>query len=234
MITFQTAYLKTYYPAEFMAALLTSEEGNTDKISKYIDEASRLGIGLLPPSINQSLRGFSVVDDENSKSGTSIIYGLGAIKGVGGAAIENILELQSEAKFQSIDDFASRVDNFRVNKKVIESLIYAGAMDCLGKSRLAMIQNMENILRKKNMLLLYFREIFSLSPWKKMFEAMKSYDGHMYVALSSQALVNFMNYVGFLFIPLVAMQNNLSLSEIAILFAVMRLPYLVNILIGNI
>ena len=146
MITFQTAYLKTYYPAEFMAALLTSEEGNTDKISKYIDEASRLGIGLLPPSINQSLRGFSVVDDENSKSGTSIIYGLGAIKGVGGAAIENILELQSEAKFQSIDDFASRVDNFRVNKKVIESLIYAGAMDCLGKSRLAMIQNMENIL----------------------------------------------------------------------------------------
>ena len=95
-------------------------------------------------------------------------------------------------------------------------------------------QNMENILRKKNMLLLYFREIFSLSPWKKMFEAMKSYDGNMYVALSSQALVNFMNYVGFLFIPLVAMQNNLSLSEIAILFAVMRLPYLVNILIGNI
>jgi hypothetical protein len=93
---------------------------------------------------------------------------------------------------------------------------------------------MEDILRKKNMLLLYFREIFSLSPWKKMFEAMKSYDGHMYVALSSQALVNFMNYVGFLFIPLVAMQNNLSLSEIAILFAVMRLPYLVNILIGNI
>ena len=93
---------------------------------------------------------------------------------------------------------------------------------------------MEDILRKKNMLLLYFREIFSLSPWKKMFEAMKGYDGHMYVALSSQALVNFMNYVGFLFIPLVAMQNNLSLSEIAILFAVMRLPYLVNILIGNI
>ncbi|MDA3078738.1 DNA polymerase III subunit alpha [Campylobacter sp. JMF_06 NA1] len=146
MITFQTAYLKTYYPAEFMAGLLTSEEGNTDKVAKYIDEAKRLGIGLKQPSINQSLRGFSVIDDEASESGQSIIYGLGAIKGVGSAAIENILELQNERLFENIDDFATRVDNFKVNKKVIESLTYGGAMDCLGKTRLSIIQNMENIL----------------------------------------------------------------------------------------
>ncbi|MCR4941518.1 MAG: DNA polymerase III subunit alpha [Campylobacter sp.] len=146
MITFQTAYLKAYYPAEFMAGLLSSEAENTDKVAKYIDEAKKLGIGLLPPSINQSAKAFSVVDDENSPSKKSIIYGLEAIKGVGGAAIDNIIELQNEKKFDDINDFANRVDNFRVNKKVIESLTYGGAMDCLGKTRLAIIQNMDNIL----------------------------------------------------------------------------------------
>lgn len=147
MITFQTAYLKTYYPAEFMAALITAEEGNTDKIVKYIDEAKRLGIGLLPPSINASIKEFSVVDDENSSSGKSIIYGLGAIKGVGAGAIENIIEMREKnGDYKTIDDFVSLVDNFKVNKKVLESLIYAGAMDALGKSRMALIQNIENII----------------------------------------------------------------------------------------
>ena len=146
MITFQTAYLKTYYPAEFMAASLSFEEGNAKKVAIYIDEAKRLGVGLLPPSINASLRQFSVVEDKNSPSGKAIIYGLGAIKGVGTGAIDNIIALRSEKKFESLDDFASRVDNFQVNKKVIEALNFAGALDCLGKTRLAIIQNIENIL----------------------------------------------------------------------------------------
>ena len=146
MITFQTAYLKTYYPAEFMAALLTSEESNADKVLTYIDEAKRLGITILPPSINKSIREFSVTDDENAPSKTAIIYGLGAIKGVGLAGIENIIELRDEKLFETIDDFASRVDNFKVNKKVIEALTCAGAMDCLGKTRKALLQNSENIV----------------------------------------------------------------------------------------
>ena len=103
-------------------------------------------MGLLPPSINASLRQFSVVDDENTTSKKSIIYGLGAIKGVGTGAIDNIIALRSEKAFENLDDFASRVDNFQVNKKVIEALNFAGALDCLGKTRLSIIQNIENIL----------------------------------------------------------------------------------------
>lgn len=147
MITFQTAYLKTYYPAEFMAALLTAEEGNNDKIAVYIDESKRLGIGILPPSVNKSIRQFSVVDDENFASKTAIIFGLGAIKGVGIGAIENILDERKESgNFKDIDDFASRIDNFKVNKKVVEALTCAGAFDCFNKTRKDLMTNAENLV----------------------------------------------------------------------------------------
>lgn len=92
----------------------------------------------------------------------------------------------------------------------------------------------KKVIGKKGILLSFFREVFSLGAWRKMFQALQSYGWPMYIALSSQSLVNFINYVSFLFIPLIAIDNNLSLSEIAILFAVMRVPYLVNILIGNV
>lgn len=141
LITFQTAYLKAHYPAEFMAALLTSEESNADKLARYMDEIKRLGIKLLPPSINTSIRQFSVSDD-----GKSIIYGLGAIKGVGLGAIENIVEQRGESGYKDIDDFVSKVDSFKVNKKVLESLIKAGAINCLGLSRMCLLRNVENIL----------------------------------------------------------------------------------------
>lgn len=143
MITFQTAYLKTYYPSEFMAALMTSEERDLDKISNYTSEIKRLNIGILPPDLNKSIREFSAIKDGERDA---IIYGFGAIKGVGVAAIENILEVRKNGNFKNLDDFICRVDNFKVNKKVIESLIGSGAFDCFGKTRLALMQNIEAIL----------------------------------------------------------------------------------------
>ena len=143
-IVFQTAYLKAYYPAEFMAALLTSEESNADKISRYIDEIKRLNIDILPPSVNRSAREFSVVKN-GERDG--IIYGLGAIKGVGAAAIENILdEREKDGEFKSLDDFVSRADAFRVNKKVFESLTKAGAMDEFGFTRKMLLTCVEDIV----------------------------------------------------------------------------------------
>lgn len=142
-VTFQTAYLKTYYPAEFMAALITSEENNVDKISTYIDECKRLDIAILPPSVNKSAKEFSVVEQDGK---AAIIYGLGAIKGVGGAAIENILEEQQKGEFSSLDNFVSRVDNFKVNKKVFESLIKSGSFDSFGLTRKMMLNNIDNIV----------------------------------------------------------------------------------------
>ncbi len=95
------------------------------------------------------------------------------------------------------------------------------------------MQSVKKLMGKRGVISTFFREICSLAPWKKMFVALKSYGGPMYVALASQALVSFMNYVGFLFIPIIAIENNLSLPHIAILFAVMRLPYIINVLIGS-
>ncbi|MSN96553.1 DNA polymerase III subunit alpha [Campylobacter sp. FMV-PI01] len=143
LITFQTAYLKTHYQAEFMAALLTSEENNIDKVVKYIDEIKRLNIKLLPPSINLSYREFSVVREDDKDC---IIFGMGAIKGVGSGAIENLVKEREVSKFKDLKDFVSKIDSYKVNKKVIESLIKAGAMDCLGLSRKCMINNIENII----------------------------------------------------------------------------------------
>ncbi|MGG7073979.1 DNA polymerase III subunit alpha [Campylobacter sp. 9BO] len=143
-VTFQTAYLKAYYPAEFMAALLTSEENNTDKIVRYIDESKRLKIDVLAPHINHSAKEFSVVNIDNK---AKIVFGFGAIKGVGGAAIENIRsEIKTAGAFKSLDDFVSRVDPFKVNKKVIESLIKSGAFDVFELTRMSLINNIENIL----------------------------------------------------------------------------------------
>lgn len=143
-ITFQTAYLKAYYPAEFMAALLTSEHNKTEKITKYIDECKRLNIDVLPPSINYSADEFSVIKRDGKDA---IVYGLCAIKGVGGSAIENILaEREADGNFKDLDDFVSRVDAFRVNKKVIESLIKSGSYDEFGFSRKMLIHNVDNII----------------------------------------------------------------------------------------
>ena len=143
MVTFQTSYLKCYYPAEFMSALLTSEADNTDKIVKYVDEVKSLGIKLLPPSITHSIVSFSPSHQENEDA---ILFGLGAIKGVGSKAIESILEARDENPFENLSDFISRIDTSKVNKRVLEALIKSGAMDSFGYSRKAMLDQIEAIV----------------------------------------------------------------------------------------
>ena len=129
LVAYQTAYFKANYPVEFMAALLTSEMGDTDKIVKYIDECRAMGITVSPPDVNVSAVQFSVAGD-------TIRFGLAAIKNVGEAAMESILKTRAEAgPFASLDDFCARVDLRLVNRRVIESLVKAGAFDSLGLTR---------------------------------------------------------------------------------------------------
>lgn len=144
MITFQTAYLKAYYPQEFMAALLTSEQDNTDKIVKYIDEVERLNIKLSPPDITKSSVEFTAIKDDDGED--AILFGLGAIKGVGTAAISSILEARNEKPFENLNDFISRIDSSKVNKKVIEGLIKSGSFDGFGYSRKSLLEHIEDII----------------------------------------------------------------------------------------
>ncbi|MBU2103134.1 MAG: DNA polymerase III subunit alpha [Candidatus Omnitrophota bacterium] len=142
LISYQTAYLKANFGAEFMAALLTSERNNTDKIREYVNEAGRMGIKVLPPDINTSFANFTVTDDGN------IRFGLLAIKNVGGAALTSIIEVRKAAKFGGIFDFCERVDSRTVNKKVIESLIKSGAMDTFGLRRAQMAAILDGVLSR--------------------------------------------------------------------------------------
>ncbi|MBN2057627.1 MAG: DNA polymerase III subunit alpha [Candidatus Saganbacteria bacterium] len=129
VISYQTAYLKANYPTEFMAALLTSVVGNTDKVTGYITESRHLGIKVLAPDINESDRNFTVTRD-------GIRFGLSAIKNVGQSAIDSIIEARREkGPFSSLADLCRRIDTRAVNKKVIESLIKAGTFDSLGQGR---------------------------------------------------------------------------------------------------
>lgn len=143
MVTFQTAWLKTYYPQEFMAALLTSEKDNTDKVVKYIDEAKRMKIFLGAPDINHSQLEFSAINKDEQDQ---ILFGLGAIKGVGEAAVESILEARSEGEFKDIQDFINRIEPQKVNKKVIECIIKAGGLDHFGYSRRALLEQVETLV----------------------------------------------------------------------------------------
>ena len=130
LICYQTAYLKAHHPAQFMAALLSCDMNNTDKIVLYINECREHKIEVLPPDINESLYDFNVTDDR-------IRFGLAAVKNVGGAALESIIqERTAEGKqYLSLADFCNRIDSRRVNSRVIESLIKAGAFDSLGCKR---------------------------------------------------------------------------------------------------
>jgi len=129
LVAYQTAYFKANYPVEFMAALLTSEMGDTDKIVKYIEECRAMEIRVEPPDVNVSAVRFSVAGD-------TVRFGLAAIRNVGEAAMESILRARAEAgPFTSLEDFCARVDLRLVNRRVLESLIKAGAFDSLGLSR---------------------------------------------------------------------------------------------------
>jgi DNA polymerase-3 subunit alpha len=144
MVTFYTSYLKRYYPTEFMAALLTLEKDNTDKVVKYVDEVKRIGIDLLPPDINKSDLVFNA-QTINSKE--SVLFGMGAIKGAGDVAIKSIIAARNEGgEFKDLSDFISRIDSSKVNKRVIESLIKSGALDSFEYSRQAMLTQVEKIV----------------------------------------------------------------------------------------
>jgi DNA polymerase III subunit alpha len=140
MISYQTAYLKTHYAVEFMAALLTSEKDNRDKIIKYINCCKELGIKVLPPDINESVRDFNVTE-------TCIRFGLAAIKNVGMGSIDAILSARSKlGKFSSLTELCNNVDFSKVNKRVFESLIKCGAFDSLGYRRKQLIGSYESII----------------------------------------------------------------------------------------
>lgn len=145
MIAYQTAYMKANYPVEYMCALLTADASFTEKIAEGVAESKRMGIKVLPPDINESQVGFTIVKNEESLDGLGIRFGLGAIKNVGNAAIEVILRSRKEqGQFHSLSDFCQKVDSRKVNKKVLESLIKAGAFDKFG-SRAAMIAGLDEI-----------------------------------------------------------------------------------------
>ena len=143
MITFYTSYLKHYYPTEFMAAILTLEKNNTDKVVKYVDELSHMGIKLLPPDINRSGLMFEATNIDGDEV---VMFGMGAVKGAGDIAINTMLEAREEGVFKDLSDFVSRIDSSKVNKKVIESLIKAGALDSFGYSRKSLLSQIEEIV----------------------------------------------------------------------------------------
>jgi len=147
MIAYQTAYMKAHYPVEFMAALLTAESSNKDKIPIAVEEAKRMRIKIIPPDINKSQVGFSIIKDQQSLDNKAIIFGLSAIKNVGEAAIEAILAARKGKQFSCLTDFCQRVDQQKVNKKVLESLIQVGAFDSFGK-RSQLLLSLESIRQK--------------------------------------------------------------------------------------
>ncbi len=139
-VSYQTAYLKAHYPVEFMAATLSMDIHDTDKIVKSINECRQMKINVLPPDINQSGSEFRVVDN-------SIRFGLAAVKGIGVAAIESIIEARdADGPFTSIADFTGRADARKVNKKVLEGLVKAGAFDSLGTTRAAAMDSVTTAL----------------------------------------------------------------------------------------
>jgi DNA polymerase-3 subunit alpha len=139
IVSYQTAYLKAHYPVEFLAASMTLDMSNTDKLADFRQDAMRLGIEVVPPSVMTSFRDFEVGEDR-------IFYSLEAIKGVGEAAVEHIVEKRKAGKFSSLADFCERIDPKIVGKRVFESLIAAGALDCFGHDRAAMMAGVERMM----------------------------------------------------------------------------------------
>jgi DNA polymerase III alpha subunit len=148
LVAYQTAYMKANYPVEFMAALMTAEYGDTEKIARAIDECKRMGIAVLPPDVNYSEVGFTIenvadlpkeqLDRAISKAGEgkdakqAIRFGLSAIKNVGIGAIESIMKAREKRPFKNLADLCGRIDTRLVNRRTLESLVKAGALDSFG------------------------------------------------------------------------------------------------------
>jgi len=143
LISVQTAYLKTHYPVEYMTALLTVYQSNTDKVTLYASECRQMGIEILPPNVNHSDWGFTIQDGPEGNS--CIRFGLGAVKNVGEGPVEAIREGRAGKPFTDINDFMKRVDLRRVGRRALESLIQVGALDDFGE-RPALLEAMERII----------------------------------------------------------------------------------------
>jgi len=143
LISYQTAWLKAHYPAAFMAAVLSSEMANTDKVVVYLEECKVLHLEVTLPDINQGNYGFTVLDEKH------LSYGLGAIKGAGEAAIEAIVATRQEkGEFKDIFDFCERIDGLKVNRRTIEALIKAGAFDRIGPHRASLFASLNAALQQ--------------------------------------------------------------------------------------
>ncbi|MGJ3354292.1 DNA polymerase III subunit alpha [Providencia sp. Je.9.19] len=142
LVSYQTLWLKAHYPAEFMAAVMTADMDNTEKVVGLVDECWRMGLKVLPPDINSGLYHFHVNDEGE------IVYGIGAIKGVGEGPIEAIVEARQEGGiFKEIFDLCARVDIKKINRRMMEKLIMAGAFDHLGPHRAALMSSLEDALK---------------------------------------------------------------------------------------
>lgn len=169
MITYQTAYLRAHYPVEFMAALMTNELDDTDKVLKNLTECRNIGIHVLPPDINKSVKEFSVEEK-------AIRYGLAAIKGIGEKAVEAIIEGRGETPFTEFEEFLERVDAKALNKRVVENLIKSGGCDCLNISRRELLERIEDAMKAadsyhnrkdSNQMSLFATEVLYQVPRKK-------------------------------------------------------------------
>jgi DNA polymerase-3 subunit alpha len=145
ILSYHTAWLKTHYPAEFMAALLTSQIGDTDSVVKYINEARELGIEVLPPDINESGYKFTVVGEKR------IRFGLGAIRNVGKSAIESLLAARANAPVKTIFELCDRIDLRLCNKRVLEALIGAGALDSLEGHRGQLVAVLDTAIQEASL-----------------------------------------------------------------------------------
>ncbi len=146
LLTYQTAYLKTHYPLEFMASLLTSEMGNEDKIVQYLAECRTMGIAILPPDVNESNEGFTIVNGTGG-AGATIRFGLVAIKNVGAGAIESVIDARRvQGRFRSLGHFCREVDLRKVNRRVIEGLIKCGAFASTGAHRSQLMEALDRTM----------------------------------------------------------------------------------------
>ncbi|HEX9895909.1 MAG TPA: DNA polymerase III subunit alpha [Gemmatimonadales bacterium] len=145
VLSYHTAWLKTHYPADFLAALLSSEIGDTDKVVQYINEARELGLDVLPPDVNESGYKFTVVGPRR------IRFGLGAVRNVGRGAIDSIIVARHTQRFESLADLVDRIDLRLVNKRVLESLVAAGACDSLEGHRAQLFVALDTVLAEASL-----------------------------------------------------------------------------------
>ncbi len=142
LVAYQTAWLKAHYPAEFMAATLSSDMDNTDKVVTFLDESREIGLTVLPPDVNASDYMFVALDAK------TVRYGLGAVKGVGRGACEAIVDARrAGGEYRDLLDFCQRVDSTRLNRRVLEALVHAGALDALGSNRASLMLQLPEVIK---------------------------------------------------------------------------------------